>query len=441
MALGEGAALVALRPSRLAPDALVHVIGFGASCDAVHLTAPDRTGSGLAAAARTALREAGLSLVDLVSPHGSATSFSDAAESRALRAALPGSADEVVLHPFKAQVGHTLGASGVLETLACVDALVRGVLPAAAGEGDIDPDAPARLLPLTVRASPASALKLSAAFGGANAALVLSKHPTAGSARSARPVFVRRGYHLATPPLPADLAARIAWPIDRVVRADALTRSVLAAVAALVERDGPLAPAGIIVGTTFATLETDASFFARILERGARMAEPRKFPYTSPNAAAGDAGVAFGLTGPGFSVGSGEHAGVEALVVACQLVAAGDAETMVVVGVDEVGPVASGLRDALDMRGTTGAVSVVVSASREKAAFEVTSARCGLGGRGGGKGRGHEALVPLAGLGALETVEAWSPDPVAGAGVGGVGRGIAWARVDLRSIDEAGRAP
>jgi 3-oxoacyl-[acyl-carrier-protein] synthase-1/3-oxoacyl-[acyl-carrier-protein] synthase II len=430
MALGEGAALVALRPSHLVTRSsacVVYVTGFGASCDAVHLTAPDRTGTGLASAAGAALREARVTHVDLVSPHGSATPFSDAAEARALAATLP-NAETVVIHPFKAQIGHTLGASGVLETLACVDALVRGVYPAAAGAGEVDPDARATLLDVGREGAPQVALKLSAAFGGANAALVLSRGPRSpDAARTPRRVYVRAAVHTESLPAPAELASRIGWPIERVLRADSLTRWVLATVATLVARQGPLRGAGVVVGTTFATLETDASFFARIQERGVRMAEPRRFPYTSPNAAAGDASVAFGLTGPGFAVGSGQHAALEALVVASHLVGAGDADAIVVVGVDDAGPTVSAITAALGLNAASGAVGLVVSASPQHASARVRVATCGFGSVSRVvTAPGHLALLPLVRPDLPCTLTMTSPDASHSSA-----ERLGWARIEL----------
>jgi 3-oxoacyl-[acyl-carrier-protein] synthase-1/3-oxoacyl-[acyl-carrier-protein] synthase II len=435
MALGEGAAVVALRSSRLAPGARVHVTGFAAASDAIHLTAPDRTGRGLATAAKGALAEAGLTAVDLVSPHGSATPFSDAAEAHALAIALPDTAREVVVHPFKAQIGHTLGASGVLETLACADALGRGVYPAAAGEGEIDPEAHATLLDVTRAGSPRTALKLSAAFGGANAALVLSRDaPRSDAPRTARTVYMRRAVHVATLPAPAELATRVGWPIERTLRAEPLARWVLAAVAELVARDGPLAGAGILVGESFATLETNASFFARIQARGTRMAEPRKFPYTSPNAAGGDAGVAFGLTGLSFAVGSGMHSGVEALVVGAHLVAAGDVETLVVVAADDVGPTVARMAETLGVEAVAGAVGVVLSARPEGAVARVVRATCGLGRQRALLGKptcGHRALLPLVGAIPPGVIAGTSPPPL-----GATGGTTGWARIDLAPLPE-----
>ena len=133
MVLGEGAGVVALVRAAPATIARAFVTGFGAAEDAVHLTAPDREGKALAAAVTRALEEAGHPRVDLVSPHATATPFNDPVEARVLAHVLGEPAP--VVAPFKAQIGHTLGAAGVLETLHCVDALERGILPASAGEG------------------------------------------------------------------------------------------------------------------------------------------------------------------------------------------------------------------------------------------------------------------------------------------------------------------
>jgi 3-oxoacyl-[acyl-carrier-protein] synthase-1/3-oxoacyl-[acyl-carrier-protein] synthase II len=137
-------------------------------------------------------------------------------------------------------------------------------------------------------------------------------------------------------------------------------RLALAALAALQRASGPLSGAGVIVGTPLATLETNAIFAGRIRERGARAAEPRRFPYTSPNAVAGECSIAFGLTGPSFSVGGGMHAALEALAAASVLVEGGDADRIAVVAVDDVGPATLALGGGLSLR--AGAVAVLVSA-------------------------------------------------------------------------------
>jgi len=359
MALGEGAAVLALAREHVRPSR-AFVVGFGAASDAGHLTGPDRDGRGLARAARLALDESGSLRIDLVSAHATATPFNDAAESRAISTALGSDrARDVVVHPFKAQIGHTLGAAGALELLAAIDAIDRGVLPAAAGEGDMDPDSPARLLDRALPGEPRAALKLASAFGGANACVVIASQP-GDPPRPRRPAFIHGAVHVPVEPSLEDLAASARTTADRLARADGLVRLAVAAVARLEATSGSLAGAGIVVGTALATLETNAVFAARIRERGARAAEPRRFPYTSPNAVAGECSILFGLTGPSFSVGGGMHAAIEAIAAAAVLVQAGDCDRIVVVAADDVGPATRALwGETLH----AGAVAVLVSAS------------------------------------------------------------------------------
>src|SRR5262249_57155118 len=113
-----------------------------------------------------------------------------------------------------------------------------------------------------------------------------------------------------------------------------------AAVAALETELGgraALRGAGVIVGHGLATIETNAAFLARIRTAGAARAEPRRFPFTTPNAPAGECAVAFGLTGPAFAVGGGPHGGIEALGGAADLVRSGKADRIVVVAADVAG--------------------------------------------------------------------------------------------------------
>jgi 3-oxoacyl-[acyl-carrier-protein] synthase-1/3-oxoacyl-[acyl-carrier-protein] synthase II len=411
MSLGEGAAVLAL--ARASPRDVARVLGFGAASDAGHLTAPDRSGAGLARAASAALAEAGFPTVDLVSAHGTATPFNDASEARAISWVLgPEAAPSVVVHPFKAQIGHTMGAAGALELLSCVDAIRRGVLPAAAGEGPIDPEAPVQLLERTAAGSPRLALKLSSAFGGSNSALVVGRATPVPSSRMRRPAYVGRAVHVTLALAREALGSALEIPLERVARADELVRLALSAVLALRESRSMFAGAGVVVGTALATIETNALFARRLREHGARAVAPRQFPYTSPNAVAGEISSAFGLTGPSFSVGGGWHAGLEALAAAAVLVEAGDADRMVVVAVDDVGPASEALFGGVL---TPGAVASLVTADRAGACVRIgaVSLRRGVDSRAHGQS-GHEALVPLTHGSPPSTLQSSStPDAVA----------------------------
>jgi 3-oxoacyl-[acyl-carrier-protein] synthase II len=346
MALGEGAAILALGHST---KTVAHVDGFGASTDAVHLTAPDRTGQGLGRAAALALADSEVARtdIDLISAHATATPFNDPAETRAMRFAL-GDDLRSIVHPFKAQVGHTLGAAGALESLAAFDALARGIAPAAAGEGEVDPECNVPLTSRNERSPLRAALKLSSAFGGANAALVLTHRATSPRVRAARQVSLVEHVMVRESLAPGAMSDALANRHPHLHRLDRLAKLVVSAVYQLSSRVGfqALAGAGLIVGHTLATLEQNELFDARRRERGARFVEPRLFPATSPNAAAGECAIAFHLTGPTFAVGGSLHGGLEALGAARDLVAAGDAEAMVVVAADLAGSITSALLSA-----------------------------------------------------------------------------------------------
>jgi 3-oxoacyl-[acyl-carrier-protein] synthase-1/3-oxoacyl-[acyl-carrier-protein] synthase II len=223
------------------------------------------------------------------------------------------------------------------------------VAPAAAGEGQLDPDAAVRLLERGERMPLDAALKLSAAFGGANAALVIGARPpgTARPARVARPVTVRAWARVADADLAA-LAEATGVARDRLARLDGLCRLGLAAVCALAADVGRerLRGAAVVAGHALATLDTNATFDERKRTRGARAVEPRLFPATSPNAIAGECAIVYGMTGPGFAVSAGLDGALEALARGLELCAAGDAERVVIVAADELGPASRGLLEA-----------------------------------------------------------------------------------------------
>lgn len=346
MSLGEGAGVVLLRRAGSSLPRLARLLGAGASGDAVHLTAPDREGGGLSRAASQALDRAGIepSTVDLVSVHGTSTPFNDPMEAKAIARALGQHGRDVAVHAAKASIGHTLGAAGVLETLLAIDALRRGMIPATAGEGELDPAVGAHPRARNEAATLRRVLKLSAAFGGANAALIVGgpDDDAPSVARPLREVHERARVEVG-PALDLDrVAERSGVPRERLGRMDGAARAALAAVAELAHAVGRerLRGAGIVLGTTVATIDVNAVYAAAMRARGAGHAEGRRFVYTTPNAAAGECAIAFGLTGPNLAVGRGADASREAHEVARDLCARGDAERFVVVEVDADGPVA-----------------------------------------------------------------------------------------------------
>jgi 3-oxoacyl-[acyl-carrier-protein] synthase II len=370
MALGEGVALVALR--RQATSAYGFIQGFAASTDAVHITAPDRTGKALARAALGALEDAQIKpeSVDFVSVHGTGTSFNDAAEAAALRTIFGERAFDLCLHAFKPSVGHTLGAAGALEALSALSALSSSVLPASASAGKPMPELPARLLDQNTPSAVEHCLKLSTAFGGANAALVLSRGASSKAARPVRPVYVVAAGEPCTSLEPSRLEGLLVAPPERLPRSDALSSLVVAASAealraaaragVVLERERT----GVIVGSVSASLEANADYAARIVAHGVEHAEPRRFPATSPNACAGHAAIAFALGGPSHAVGAGPLAAFEALQVARDWIAAGDADALLVVAAEQAGPTSGQALSGLGLKPPpAGAFAVLLSST------------------------------------------------------------------------------
>ncbi len=176
--LGEGAAaLVFERLDRaLARGAmpLAEICGYGESSDAIHLTRPDAEGQ--ARAIRSALASAGMKPdeIGLINAHGTATPANDVCESQAIRLALGNAADRIPVSANKSYFGHTLGASGALETIVSILSLRERVAPPNLNLDHPDPDCGLRLVASAPeRLEKPAAIKNSFGFGGNNAVLVV----------------------------------------------------------------------------------------------------------------------------------------------------------------------------------------------------------------------------------------------------------------------------
>ncbi|MBR4125737.1 MAG: beta-ketoacyl-ACP synthase II [Victivallales bacterium] len=158
---------------------LAEVSGYGATCDAHHITAPVEDGSGAARAIRTALDHAGLSpeAIGYVNAHGTSTPLNDLVETRALKQALGDHAYRTAISSTKSMTGHMLGAAGGFESVVCVLALQHGVAPGTMNLTTHDPECDLDYLPNAARELPElrHVLKLNMGFGGHNAAVVFSK--------------------------------------------------------------------------------------------------------------------------------------------------------------------------------------------------------------------------------------------------------------------------
>jgi 3-oxoacyl-[acyl-carrier-protein] synthase II len=175
--LSEGACALIMEPEdgARARGAKVYaeVVGYGASDDAFHITAPDPKGSGAALAIRLALEDAGVEpgAVDYVNAHGTSTPLNDASETAALKAALgEEAAHEVAVSSTKSMTGHMLGAAGAVEGAVCALAIQNGVIPPTIHYRKADPDCDLDYVPNEARdAEVRLAISNSFGFGGQNA--------------------------------------------------------------------------------------------------------------------------------------------------------------------------------------------------------------------------------------------------------------------------------
>ncbi|MFE5565709.1 beta-ketoacyl-ACP synthase II [Amycolatopsis japonica] len=175
--IAEGAGMVVLETEAhaRARGARVRgkVVGYGASADAHHVTAPDPDGRGAEDAIRAALADAGMapSDVDHINAHGTSTRLNDAVEASVINRVF-GSGPAV--SSTKGAIGHTLGAAGAIEAIFSVLALEHGVVPPTANLINPDPEIDLDLVCSARGGAYQVAMSNSFGFGGANAALVLA---------------------------------------------------------------------------------------------------------------------------------------------------------------------------------------------------------------------------------------------------------------------------
>jgi 3-oxoacyl-[acyl-carrier-protein] synthase II len=154
------------------------IAGWGVSSDAYHLVQPHPDGLGAAKAMSRALDNAEINLneVDYINAHGTSTPINDKAETTAIKRVFGDLAYSVPISSTKSMVGHSLGASGSLEAIACVGSLNDGILHPTINQEDPDPDCDLDYIPNVAREAEAKvAISNSFGFGGQNACLVLKK--------------------------------------------------------------------------------------------------------------------------------------------------------------------------------------------------------------------------------------------------------------------------
>lgn len=154
------------------------ICGYGSTCDAYHITAPDPEARGASRAMKDAMRESVYTDKDIVyiNAHGTGTPMNDELETLAIRKALGEKARDAYVSSTKSMTGHMLGAAGAVEAMACLMALCEGIIPPTINLEEPDEKCDLNYVPgKAVRADISLALSNSLGFGGHNACLAFRK--------------------------------------------------------------------------------------------------------------------------------------------------------------------------------------------------------------------------------------------------------------------------
>ena len=336
LSLGEacGSVLVTADPGLVKGHRPVIIAGGSITNDANHISGPSRTGDGLNYAISQAMGEAGLGAdaISFVNAHGTATLYNDEMESKALHLA---GLDHLPLNSLKPYWGHTLGASGIIESIACMEQLRSGEVFATLGFETCGVP-----FPLSVSAAHRTigmqhCVKTASGFGGCNAAIVLAfpstgelaceeklSHRTSASLSEEkvnladpRQVSIAHGKILldgeilfaADPSLPFATFIRAAYTFlsldDRkFYKMDDLCKLGYIAAACLFAKNGGTtgyAPGevGIVMANASSSLDTDRKHQRLIDTMGDREASPAVFVYTLPNVVMGELCIRYKIQG------------------------------------------------------------------------------------------------------------------------------------------------
>ncbi|MGR3309455.1 MAG: beta-ketoacyl-[acyl-carrier-protein] synthase family protein [Candidatus Brocadiales bacterium] len=182
LALGEGAAFVVLESEKHAVQRKANVygrfIGYASRADAHHLTGPHREGRGLANAINKALSQTNLkpNEINYINAHGTGTVYNDLMETKAIKKALGKSAYNVPISSTKSMLGHSFGASGVIEAICCLLSIKTNIIPPTINFQEQDPECDLDYVPNVSRKHRVkTAMSLSAGFGGQNSAIVFGE--------------------------------------------------------------------------------------------------------------------------------------------------------------------------------------------------------------------------------------------------------------------------
>lgn len=394
MSFGEGAAVLIIEAEEHArkrgATILARLTGWGASCDAHHVTAPHPEGAGALAAMQSALRRAQLSPADIgyVNAHGTGTRDNDVAEGKALKTLF--GANVPPFSSTKRFFGHALAASGAIEASVCIEALRRQQLPANPGFAQLDPAIGLTPVTETHSAKLSHVMSNSFGFGGNNAVLIFSTPETTPQTRPTQsaPVIVTGLGVIAPeknsitdraiqPPLPPDsVKVRTCGPLvdaatltpnqrrrlSRITqmailaarRSHKLAQPSLATGApasghgvpphesqqAVPEADAPIGGSAprlsVAIGTGFGCLDEGAVFIENLVAKDEAEPMPTRFPGSVHNAPSGQIAIDLNACGLNSAPTMGEISFESALWQAMNQIANNEADEALAGAVDEL---------------------------------------------------------------------------------------------------------
>lgn len=180
--MGEGAGIMVLEDydHAVKRGAKIYgeLVGYGATCDAYHMTSPDPSSEGASKSMLNAIKDAGLEPKDVtyINAHGTSTLYNDKFETQAIKNIFKEEAENIYVSSTKSMTGHLLGAAGAVEAIICVRALEDSFIPATINHVETDPELDLNFVPnIGIQKEFDYALSNAFGFGGHNSSLIFKK--------------------------------------------------------------------------------------------------------------------------------------------------------------------------------------------------------------------------------------------------------------------------